>query len=84
MCLDAYTHFGTHLPCVSYSDQPTNGVKGSCSTDKQMGLVVMLQDLDVVCALRLLEDIQRLSEEWNRVGRKVGGEGSLGQRKWCD
>lgn len=52
--------FWTHLPRVSDSDQGTDGVKGSCSTDQQMGLVVMLQDLDVVCTLRLLEDIQEI------------------------
>lgn len=44
---------------MSHSDQATGGVKGSCSADQQMGLVVLLQDLDVVRALGLLEEIQR-------------------------
>ena len=43
---------------MSHSDQDTNWVKGSRSTDQQMGLVVLLQDLDVVSTLRLLEEIQ--------------------------
>lgn len=58
---------------MSHSDQGTNGVKGSCSTDQQMGLVVLLQDLDVVCALRLLEEIQKLTGGWVRQGGEEGG-----------
>ena len=44
---------------MSHSDQATDGVKGSCSADQQMGLVVLLQDLDVVRTLGLLEEMQR-------------------------
>lgn len=42
-----------------------------------MGLVVLLQDLDVVCTLQLSEEIQRLS---GGVGRRVVGVRGHGGR----
>lgn len=43
---------------MSHSGQATDGVEGSRSADQQVGLVVLLQDLDVVSALWLLEEQQ--------------------------
>lgn len=56
---------------MSHSDQGTDGVKGSRSADQQMGLVVLLQDLDVVRTLRLLEE--------DTIDEVVGGVGCGGE-----
>lgn len=40
---------------MSHLDQCTDGVEGSGSASHQMGLVVLLQDFDVVCTFMLLE-----------------------------
>lgn len=37
-----------------------------------MGLVVLLQHLDVVCALRLLEEIQKINRWVGKAGRGGG------------
>lgn len=48
----------TYLSWLSHLSEATNRVEGSGSADQQMGLVVLLQDLDVVSALWLLEEVQ--------------------------
>lgn len=57
----------TYLSFVSHFDQSTDRVEGSCPTNQQMGLIVLLQHFDVVCTLRLLEEIQTLNTASKRV-----------------
>ena len=67
---------GTHLPRVTNPGQGTDGIKSAGPAHQQMGLVVLLQDLDVVCTLRLLEEMKtfKLTGGLGRVWRRVGHE----------